>query len=116
MYLQRRNGEPFEGEAVSVSPSFAFSQEAFQFLTGLKEHGRLPGWIRTDEGQPSLATPLEQIPQVCPVSLTIVATKTGEVFKYHYVLVLPSKESGWKLQRAWRTNPADIVVEEYPIP
>jgi hypothetical protein len=116
MYLQRRNGEPFEGEPIRVSPSYTFSQEAYQFLTALKDRGQLPGWLSTDEGAPTLATPFADIPQVCPVSLTIVATKNGDDFKYHYLLLKASQQSGWKLQRAWRTDAKENPVEEYPIP
>jgi hypothetical protein len=66
MYLQRRNGEPFEGEPMRVSPSYTFSQEAYQFLTALKDRGQLPGWLSTDEGAPPSQPPSRIFPKFVP--------------------------------------------------
>ena len=40
--------------------------------------------------------------------------ENGDVF--HYALLRQSKDSPWKLRRAWRTDTNDHLLEEYPIP
>jgi len=34
----------------------------------------------------------------------------------HCSFEYPSKQSGWKLHRAWRTGPDGRILEEYPVP
>lgn len=35
---------------------------------------------------------------------------------FHYNMVQASKDSHWKLEKAWRTDPKGRVIENYPIP
>jgi hypothetical protein len=35
---------------------------------------------------------------------------------YHYTVVQASQNSPWKLQKAWRTDAKQHLIEEYPVP
>lgn len=34
---------------------------------------------------------------------------------YHYVMVRLSPDGSWKLQRAWRSDQNQLLLEEYPV-
>lgn len=70
-----------------------------------EEHGTLIGFLRPGD-----------LNSTFPLVRSFTATKQGDSSAYHYTVSRPSQESGWKLQRAWRTNSDGQVVEEYPVP
>jgi hypothetical protein len=121
MYLQRSNGKPFAAFKVEVDElsshvaGYAFTKEAEQFLSNLKELGKLPGWLKDERGQVSDWTPIEENPEVYPISRTFIATKKNEAFKYHYTVVKASKDGVWQLQRAWCTDSNGHILNEYPV-
>jgi hypothetical protein len=122
MYLQRSNVESFADKDnitnfLGNTLDYIFVPEAVKFLSHLKEQGQLPGWLKDERGEVSIFwTQGEDSPEVCPISRTFIATKKGDVSKYHYVVVQTSKNSALKLQKAWRTDASGHILNEYPVP
>jgi hypothetical protein len=81
---------------------------ALEFLRSLKQKGRQPGWSKNDKGEIGLETYSK--------SVTFGLCKEGDTDTYHYTVSQASKNSPWQLQKAWRTNQNDRIVEEYPVP
>ncbi len=50
-----------------------------------------------------------------PLTVTVDADVNGEGFLHHYQIKRISQDSPWHLKRAWRTDPAGSLVQEYPI-
>lgn len=80
---------------------------AEQFLRNLKQQGRQPGWSKNDKGTIAL--------EIYSNSVTFGIRKKGKTGAYHYTVSQASKDSPWKLQKAWRTDQKDRIVEEYPV-
>ena len=98
-------------------PGGALTVAAIDFLEALKTQDQLPAWRQDDAGD-SLTTvdAFGARGETHPVFRTLHAQKKGDATIYHYRFVQESKESGWKLQRAWRTDKDGQTLAEYPIP
>jgi hypothetical protein len=83
---------------------------AKKFLKNLKENGQQPGWSKDDHGA------FRSYPEVSPDSVTFNLQKNGDSSIYHYTVTRSSKDSPWKLQKAWRTDQSGQTIEEYPVP
>jgi len=99
---------------------YAFTRyfdEAAKFVGSLGEKGQLPGFARGELSQtwPGMSD-LESCGEPYPMLRTFTCVKNGDPSAYHYIVVRESKDSSWKLQRAWRTSPDGRVLEEYPVP
>jgi hypothetical protein len=117
MYLQRVNDEAIaKDNDLTNEPMYAFEMEADKFLANLKKQGRLPGSPTNEHGEMTLSKLDENAPETFPIALTCIITKKGDVCTYHYLVVRASNESAWKLQRAWRTDAKEHLVEEYHVP
>lgn len=116
MYLQRRGDEPFGDENLFAKNVEVFFLEAEEFLFNLKKKGEMPGWLKDDHGEVNSNTPDDDASRTYPISRSFIATKNHDVSRYHYLVSKASKDSNWKLQRAWRTDGSDHVMEEYPVP
>ena len=93
-----------------VGPIMAESLDTgIEFLEGLKKKGLLPGWTTGDKGRLAFSGPYSN-------ALTFTSSKNGDSFIYHYTIARASKDSPWKLQRAWRTDKDGHTVQEYPVP
>ena len=90
--------------------------EADEFLFNLKKRGDLPGWLKDEHGDVNFFNLGENASTNYPISRSFIATKQHDVSEYHYVVTKASKDSDWKLQRAWRTDGNEHVIEEYPVP
>jgi hypothetical protein len=117
MYLQRRSGEPFADEGISATNVNASSKEAGEFLKSLKKQGQWPGSLKVDDvgkvtAWMSNTNPLE----IYPLSRLFIFTKKSDNSKYHYDIVQTSKDSAWKLQRAWQTDASGRFLQEFPVP
>jgi hypothetical protein len=116
MYLRRTSAGPLTNQDNSAEPSVPAFAEAEKFLTALKAKGQLLGWPKDAHGHISVKVADAASLDTFPVSLTFDAKKPGDVSDYHYTVVQAAKDSPWKLIRAWRTNPAGNIAEEYSVP
>lgn len=88
--------------------------EAVHYLHQLKIQGELPGF-KHDE-QCMVLMPDHSISEAqYPIILELQARKRNVAgpFPYHFELIKASADSGWRLQRAWRTDTKGNVAEEY---
>jgi predicted aspartyl protease len=117
MYLQRVNDEAIaKDNDLTNEPIYAFEMEADKFLANLIKQGQLPGSQTNEHGEITISQSDEKAPETYPIALTCIITKKGDVCTYHYLVVRASKASAWKLQRAWRTDAKEHLVEEYHVP
>jgi hypothetical protein len=89
---------------------------AERFLLELRDAGRMPGmdgketgWVT---GMPGFA---EMESRRWPVTRTISGSREGDPARYHYRVSRASAETGWRLERAWRSDDAGNVLEEYSV-
>jgi len=101
-------------------PAGSLTESAADFLMTLDENGQLPGpgISKGDHQEAWLAPDLSEQAgsNAYPVTRAFFLTCAGDQSLYYYMLVRPSEDSGWKLQRASRTGPDGRVVEEYSVP
>ncbi len=109
MYLKRTRTWPLYDKDEEARLN-SMARSVAKFLVSLKKKGRLPGWSKNEKGA-STAFHFHY-----PDSETIDAEKEGDPAIYHYQLTRASKDSPWKLQKAWRTDQNDHIIEEYPVP
>jgi hypothetical protein len=101
MYLKQTSTGPLVNRAFAA---------AFEFLRNLKAAGQVPGWSKTDHGTIRLETRPRQ------ETFEFAARKQGDSTVCHYTVTRASQDSPWKLQRAWRTDQNDKLIEEFPVP
>jgi hypothetical protein len=130
MYLKQTSIGPLAGDS-SMEMSNSEIKAPAMFLESLKEKAQLPGLLKVDKG----ALYLEAYSNFDSQSMNdkgVAYTrayfnshhksvdfdfwKNGDSSIYHYHLTRASKDSPWKLQKAWRTNKNDRTVEQYPVP
>jgi hypothetical protein len=99
MYLKQVRSGPLVDENTATAEAF---------LNDLKAKGKLPGWSGNDTGAIYL--------DVRNFQIEFDGRKNGDASDYHYQVGRPSKDSHWKLQKAWRTNQDGQTLEEYPVP
>ncbi len=93
----------------SVGPLVDENMEAAaEFLKNLKEEGQMPGWSKNDNGAIDL--------EAHPNSETYGFRKNGDSSTFHYRVTRTSIASPWRLQKAWRTDQNDHMIEEYRVP
>ena len=99
-------------------PAGALTENAADFLMTLDENGQLPGISKGDYREAWLTPDLSEQAgsNSYPVSRAFFLTLSSDQSLYYYMLVRPSEDSGWKLQKASRTGPDGRVVEEYSVP
>jgi hypothetical protein len=102
MYLKQTSAGPFSDVE---DEEFA---GAFAFLTNLKKAGQQPGWSKTDHGN----LHVENHPDSNTFAFAV--RKEGDPTFYHYTVTRASKDSPWKLQKAWRTDKKGTIIEEFP--
>lgn len=81
---------------------------AWAWLMDLKAADRLPGWSRTDSG----TLYMEGNGQ----SVAFDGQKSQLPFTWHYTVARELPDGRWQLQKAWRADAKDNLVEEYPVP
>jgi len=99
MYLKRIRGGPLP------SPD---AEAAANFLNDLKRQDRAPGWPKSEDASISL--------EGHPGPETYVFRKESALSTCHYRIGRTSKTAPWKLQKAWRTDQHDVLVEKFPVP
>jgi hypothetical protein len=101
MYLKQTSTGPLLDEELAA---------ALDFLRDLKKEGQTPGWSKNDQGTIRVETHAD------PETFGFLARKQGDASVCHYTVTRTSKDSPWKLQRAWRTDQNDKMIEELPVP
>lgn len=103
MYLMRTSVEPLLPEG---------SKAALTSLKNLKKKGQVPGWPKDDKG----AIYLEAFSYPDPKSVTFNLLKKVDSSIYHYTVARASKDTPWRLQKAWRTDQKGDTMEQYTVP
>jgi hypothetical protein len=104
----------FHGE--NLPPVSPVATEAVRYLHQLRLQGRLPGF-KQDE-QCIVLMPGHSISETnYPITLELRARKRNVAgpFSYHFRLIKTSADSGWRLQKAWRTDANGSIAEEFPV-
>lgn len=122
------NGQPPTNIAARVwayveqQPGGELTLEAVNFLKALLEQNQLPGPFKDEQPKQtsnfSLHVDLllkESSSSAYPARRTLYGRKHDDPSTYHYTVVRQSKDSAWKLQRAWRTSPDGRLLHEYPV-
>ncbi|MEI9864775.1 MAG: hypothetical protein WDN00_09515 [Limisphaerales bacterium] len=99
MYLRQTSVGPLVDEEM---PSLT------AFIKGLFENELLPGLSKKDKGT-IWVEPNSDIRK-------FFFRKVGDPTIRHYQFVRASEKSAWKLQRAWQTDEAGKIIEEYSVP
>ena len=104
-------------EVLRVYAFLRYFEEAAKFLQSLADKGQLPGFSigELSETWPEMAE-WECLSKVHPGSRAFYCRKDCDPSTFHYIVVEESKDSAWKLKRAWRSAPDGRVMEEYPLP
>lgn len=116
MYLKPTSVGPLIDEkqkAVREAVAVTAVKSLLQFTTHLREEGHLPGWSKNDHGT-ATAFHFQSSPRLD--SVTFEAHKSGDPSVYHYTATRTSKQSRWRLQKAWRTDQSGRMIQEYPVP
>ncbi|HEY9510141.1 MAG TPA: retropepsin-like aspartic protease [Verrucomicrobiae bacterium] len=111
MYLKQVSVGPLESEEQEIAPESA-RRSALRTLRELRDARQLPGWP-TGKTDPIFFDEKEDDESR---TMTCTLWVDHEFARYHYRLERASKEDPWKLRKAWQTNDADKLVEEYPVP
>lgn len=83
---------------------------ATDYLSQLRQEGRLPGHTTNDHGIVSISGTMLYY----PYSLTI-RFKEGEASTNTYTIVQINKDSPWQLKRAWQTDSNDQIIQEWAV-
>ena len=86
------------------------------YLISLQQENHLPGIDDSHETELSGRLKLSDMDPKFPCARPFTVTKQGDPSTYHYTVFSPSREAGWRLQRAWRTGPDGFLIEEYKVP
>ncbi len=111
MYLKKTHSGPLVNKEWNAE-TLAAGRSAFKLARKMIKKGQLPGWLK---GDPAMTRATVRL-RCNPDTMTLGAKKKGDPSTYHYEFTRPSKGNPWKLEKAWRTDPNDQTVEEYPVP
>jgi hypothetical protein len=110
MYLKQTSVGPIVERGFKKAMNAAV-KSAVKVLERLNKRGKLPGYSKDSEGTTFNATYTKSHIE----SITLDCRKKGDSSSYHYTFTRASKDSPWKLQKAWRTDQNDKMIEEYPV-
>jgi Aspartyl protease len=114
LYLKRTSKWPLLGKH-EMAVDTAAAKSALKFLIRLHEKNQLPGDSENAYGRTTdFVFNHNDSPYLDSVTLELL--KNGDPDIYHYTLTRASRHGSWKLQKAWRTDAHDRVLEEYPTP
>jgi hypothetical protein len=103
-------------------PGGTLTLEAAGFVATLIRKDRLPGIVRGQQrGDVSVGVGALELRDEAgsagyPAGRTFYCKQIDDESTYHYRVVREFKNSAWKLQKAWRTDPSGRVLEEYSVP
>jgi hypothetical protein len=114
---------------VITNEIFLETGHAGEFLKKMHDDGNLPGVSKDDHGNFSsdeftylYSNNVNGIvfsnagTITYPLSRTFHLVKNGETSTNNFALVKNSKDSDWKLQRAWETDSNGQTIQEWPVP
>jgi hypothetical protein len=112
MYLKRIGGTSSkEGTGQASVQSQVTSAAAY--LKKLLDGGRLPGWSKNEVPVSSKV----RFDFNYPGSVTCGnLLKMGDTSNYHYEVFRALVDSPWKIEKAWRTDASNHLVEAYSVP
>jgi hypothetical protein len=99
LYLKQTSTGPLFDENIRA---------AAEYFNNLKTTHQLPGWSENDDGT-----------IYCHAHVNVAAfdgRKRGDSATYHYEFARASKDSPWKLQKAWRADQDYRSIRQYPVP
>jgi hypothetical protein len=111
MYLKRTSSGPLVTHEV-IAAAKAAGNSVYPLAKKLMKKGQLPGCPKEDRGTLKKVFHF----RFDPDTATLDAVKKGDSSTYHYEFTRASKDSPWKLQKAWRTDQDEHMVENYPVP
>lgn len=97
------------GAVKTVQEGQAIAKSGIEYLSQLRQEGRLPGVGTNEHGHASINGRLNSY----PYSLTMQLTKEGETSVNHYAIKKLSKNSTWQLERAWQTDSSGHFIQEW---
>jgi hypothetical protein len=108
-------------DAAVASPVTKEAFEGAKFLVSLKKKGHLPGFVQNEHGTATFDViregSVEDLKEVTyPFSRTYQLVKNGSTYTNNYTIVREWKDSPWRLEKAWRTDPKGRTIEEWPVP
>lgn len=110
MYLKQTRAGPLAGDILNeiTHSNHRATLEAYE---SLKEKNQLPGLSINDKG----AVYFEANSGSGSESVMFSVQKNGDSSTCHYTVSRASKESPWKLQKAWRSDQNGHMIEEYSV-
>jgi Aspartyl protease len=110
LYLKRTSIDALDQKDINASTKLDIASAA-KVLKGLEQDGRLPGWSKIDNMTASKGTFVLE-----SRSITFNIQKSADPTTFHYKFTQSNHDGSWQLTRAWRTNPAGHIIQEYPVP
>ncbi len=101
--------------AALKNPAAIEALEAKDFLTKLHASDQLPGFYSNDRGQMTSGSVQLAEKVIYPFSVTYHFVRQGDTVTNSYTAVHLSKDSPWKLQKAWKVDSKGQIIEEWPI-
>lgn len=101
----------------SINPVLLELSAGAAYLKDLKRLGALPGVATNDLTEISTGSlpggMLEELRY--PFAATFLVTRRTDSFTNHYTVMRPTAAAAWQLKKAWRTDPQDKKVMEWPV-
>jgi TPR repeat protein len=89
---------------------------AAKYLKELKEENRLPGFPKDRHGNVSIDLPLAGLQAATyPFSVMFKVVLVGDSLTNHYTVTRPSADTGWQLEKAWRSDTEGHTIVEWPV-
>jgi hypothetical protein len=110
MYLKHTSDWPL-GSRVWAAALKSAERSSIKTLRQLSKRGQLPGTAKGDHGK-TTAFHFNHVLDAATWDLL----KNGDSSFYHYTFARAPKTGSWKLQKAWRTDKNNRMIEEYPLP
>ena len=111
MYLKQTSAGPLAGD-ILMEITHSDHRAILEAYESLREKDQLPGLSKNDQG----TVYLEASSGAGFESVTFGFQKNGDLSTCHYKASRASKESPWKLQKAWGTDLNGHTIKEYPVP
>jgi hypothetical protein len=113
LYLKRTSANALDHGDVNASAKSDI-EAAAKVLKGLEHAGRLPGWSKADDMAVSNGTFIFNAGFVT----FNVQKSPGSIFHYKFTRARDqlSYDGPWELTKAWATDSAGRMIEEYPVP